>query len=74
MTRVALIAHAGKSFGGGLTELRGELRRQGIGDPLWIEVAKSRHVPKQVRRAFLFVLSGLRACLFLRTTGSSLLL
>jgi YegS/Rv2252/BmrU family lipid kinase len=51
VTRVALIAHAGKSFGGGLTGLRGELRRQGIGDPLWIEVAKSRHVPKQVRRA-----------------------
>jgi YegS/Rv2252/BmrU family lipid kinase len=46
-----VVAHAGKTFGGGLPELRRELERQGVGDPLWIEVAKSRYVPKQVKRA-----------------------
>jgi YegS/Rv2252/BmrU family lipid kinase len=51
MTKVAVIAHAGKSFGGGLPELRRELKRQGIDDPLWIEVSKSRFAPKQVKRA-----------------------
>ena len=42
MTKVAVIAHAGKSFGDGLPELRRELARQGVDDPLWIEVPKSR--------------------------------
>ena len=51
MTRIAVIAHAGKTFGGGLPELRRELERQGVVDPLWIEVPKSRYVPKQVKRA-----------------------
>jgi diacylglycerol kinase (ATP) len=51
MTKVAVIAHAGKSFGGGLPELRRELERQGVDDPLWIEVPKSRFVPKQLKRA-----------------------
>jgi len=51
MTKVAVIAHAAKSFGGGLPELRRELERQGGDDPLWIEVAKSRFAPKQVKRA-----------------------
>ena len=51
MTRIAVIAHAGKTFGGGLPELRRELARQGVVDPLWIEVPKSRYVPKQVTRA-----------------------
>jgi diacylglycerol kinase (ATP) len=51
MTRVAVIAHAGKSFGGGLPELRRELERQGVTDPLWVEVPKSRFAPKQVKRA-----------------------
>jgi YegS/Rv2252/BmrU family lipid kinase len=51
MTRVAVIAHAGKSFDGGLPELRRELERQGVGDPLWVEVPKSRFAPKQVKRA-----------------------
>ena len=50
MTRVAVIAHAGKSFGGGLGELRRELARQGVVDPLWVEVPKSRFASKQVRR------------------------
>jgi YegS/Rv2252/BmrU family lipid kinase len=51
MTKVAVIAHAGKSFEGGLPELRRELARQGVDDPLWVEVAKSRFAPKQVERA-----------------------
>jgi len=51
MTKVAVVAHAGKSFGGGLTELRGELVRQGVADPMWVEVSKSRFVPKQVKRS-----------------------
>ena len=51
MTKVAVIAHAGKSFGGGLPELRRELEQQGVADPLWIEVPKSRFAPKQVKRA-----------------------
>jgi diacylglycerol kinase (ATP) len=31
--------------------LRRELERQGVDDPLWIEVPKSRFAPKQVKRA-----------------------
>jgi YegS/Rv2252/BmrU family lipid kinase len=49
--KTAVIAHAAKSFGGGLPKLRSELERQGIADPLWIEVPKSRYAPKQVKRA-----------------------
>jgi YegS/Rv2252/BmrU family lipid kinase len=51
MIKTAVIAHAAKTFGGGLPKLRSELERQGIADPLWIEVPKSRYAPKQVKRA-----------------------
>src|SRR5215471_14435590 len=51
MPRVAVVAHAGKSFGGGLPELRSVLAREGFADPLWYEVAKSRKAPKYARRA-----------------------
>jgi YegS/Rv2252/BmrU family lipid kinase len=51
VTKVAVVAHAGKSFGGGLMELRRELDRQGVADPMWVEVPKSRFAPKQVKRA-----------------------
>jgi diacylglycerol kinase (ATP) len=51
MTRIAVVAHAGKSFGGGLPELRKELERNGVHDPLWIEVPKSKYAPPQVKRA-----------------------
>jgi diacylglycerol kinase (ATP) len=51
MARVAVVAHAGKSFGGGLAELREVLAREGFTDPLWYEVAKSRKAPKYARRA-----------------------
>jgi diacylglycerol kinase (ATP) len=51
MTKVAVIAHARKSLGGGLPELRRVLERHGVDDPDWIEVPKSRFAPKQVKRA-----------------------
>jgi diacylglycerol kinase (ATP) len=51
MPTVAVVAHAGKSFGGGLRELREVLAREGFADPLWYEVAKSRKAPKYARRA-----------------------
>ena len=50
MTKVAVVAHAGKTLGGGLTALRRELGRRGVDDPMWIEVPKSRFAPKQVKR------------------------
>jgi diacylglycerol kinase (ATP) len=49
--KVAVVAHSGKTLGGGLPELRRELAAQGVDDPLWYEVPKSRKAPAQVRRA-----------------------
>jgi diacylglycerol kinase (ATP) len=51
MSTVAVVAHAGKSFGGGLDELRHVLAREGVTDPLWYELKKSRKAPKYARRA-----------------------
>jgi YegS/Rv2252/BmrU family lipid kinase len=51
MSIVAVVAHTGKSTGGGLPELRRVLAREGVSDPLWYEVSKSKQAPKQVRRA-----------------------
>ena len=51
MKRIAVIAHAGKSLGGGLPELRERLVAEGYEDLLWYEVEKSRQAPKRVRRA-----------------------
>lgn len=51
MTSVAVVAHNGKSFGGGLPELRRLLAAAGVGDPLWFEVPKSKKSPKAVKRA-----------------------
>jgi YegS/Rv2252/BmrU family lipid kinase len=51
MTTVAVIARAGKTFGGGLDELRGVLADAGFPDPLWYEITKSRQVRKYSRRA-----------------------
>jgi diacylglycerol kinase (ATP) len=50
MTKVAVIAHSGKTIEGGLPELRRTLARHGVADPLWAEVPKSKKAPKQVRR------------------------
>lgn len=49
--RVAVVAHAGKTIGGGLVELRRTLEEAGITDPLWYEVPKSRKAPKRLKRA-----------------------
>ena len=50
MTSIAVVAHAGKTLGGGLTELRRRLEA-GLGaDPLWLEVEKSRMAPKAAKR------------------------
>jgi diacylglycerol kinase (ATP) len=51
MTSVAVIAHTGKSLGGGLNELRETLAAHGVSDPLWFEVPKSRKAPKAAQRA-----------------------
>jgi diacylglycerol kinase (ATP) len=51
MTTVAVVAHAGKSVGGGLRELRSAFADAGVTDPLWFEVAKSKQAPKRVRNA-----------------------
>ncbi len=51
MATVAVVAHSGKSFGGGLPELRRILALEGVTDPLWYEVEKSRRAPKYARRA-----------------------
>jgi YegS/Rv2252/BmrU family lipid kinase len=51
MADIAVVAHSSKSFGGGLPELRRILAGEGVTDPLWYEVAKSRQAPKFARRA-----------------------
>ena len=51
MKKVAVIAHAGKTIGGGLEELRSTLARAGVDDPIWSEVPKSKYAPERVKRA-----------------------
>jgi diacylglycerol kinase (ATP) len=51
MANIAVVAHARKSFGGGLPELRKVLADEGVTDPHWYEVRKSKHAPDSVRRA-----------------------
>ena len=49
--KVGVIAHKGKTMGGGLLELRRTLERAGVADPAWYEVPKSRKAPAEVQRA-----------------------
>ncbi len=49
--KVAVVAHAGKTLEGGLPELRRVLAAEGVADPFWCEVSKSRKAPAQVQRA-----------------------
>jgi diacylglycerol kinase (ATP) len=49
--RIAVVAHQGKSLGGGLRTLRALIAAEGHPDPLWYEVPKSRKAPKKVRKA-----------------------
>ena len=51
MGTIAVVAHSGKTLGGGLNELRDELAVAGAVDPLWFEVPKSKMAPKRVREA-----------------------
>ncbi len=51
MTSVAVVAHSGKRLGGGLGVLRETLAAEGIDEPLWAEVTKSRFAPECVREA-----------------------
>lgn len=51
MRKIAVIAHQGKSLGGGLGELRDLLATEGCPDPLWYEVDKSRKAPGRVAKA-----------------------
>lgn len=51
MKTVAVIAHARKELGGGLPELRTVLAGEGISDPIWFEVGKSKEAPRFVRKA-----------------------
>jgi YegS/Rv2252/BmrU family lipid kinase len=46
-----VIAHRGKTLGGGLPELRRVLERRGVTDVFWREVGKSRFAPAEVRKA-----------------------
>lgn len=50
MTSIAVIAHAGKTLGAGLPELRRRLETDIGADPLWFEVEKSRLAPKAAKR------------------------
>ena len=51
VSRVAVVAHARKTLGGGLPELRRVLAAHGYPEPLWYEVKKSRKAPKRARAA-----------------------
>jgi diacylglycerol kinase family enzyme len=49
VTSVAVVAHSAKRLGGGLGELRSVLAAEGVTEPLWAEVPKSRFAPKRVK-------------------------
>jgi YegS/Rv2252/BmrU family lipid kinase len=49
--KVAVVAHAGKTVGGGLPELRRTLEDAGVSEPLWTEVPKSKRAPAAVAAA-----------------------
>jgi diacylglycerol kinase (ATP) len=49
--KVAVVAHAGKTVGGGLPELRRTLEEAGVSEPLWTEVPKSKRAPAAVEQA-----------------------
>ena len=51
MSTVAVVAHARKSFGGGLGVLRHVLAREGVTGPLWYEVKRAVRRPGTPDRA-----------------------
>lgn len=48
---VAVLAHTGKSLGGGLDALRSAIARHEVDEVSWYEVPKSKKAPKQARKA-----------------------
>jgi diacylglycerol kinase (ATP) len=48
--KVAVIAHEGKTLGGGLGELRRLLAEEGVDKPIWYQVPKSRKAPKKAAK------------------------
>jgi diacylglycerol kinase family enzyme len=50
-SRVAVVAHAGKTMGGGLGELRDTLLTSGVTAPQWFEIAKGGQAPDCARKA-----------------------
>jgi diacylglycerol kinase family enzyme len=51
VVKIAVVAHAKKNLGGGLPELRAELRRRDHTEVAWHEVMKSNKVPDAIRAA-----------------------
>jgi YegS/Rv2252/BmrU family lipid kinase len=51
VTEIAVVAHSGKTLGGGLDELRAALAARGHRRPIWHEVPKSKKAPDAVRKA-----------------------
>ncbi len=49
--KIAVVAHSKKVLGEGLGELRKLLAAEGVTDPLWFEVPKSRKAPQSVEQA-----------------------
>jgi len=49
--KIAVVAHSQKLLGGGLGELRRVLAQNGVNDPLWYEVPKSRKAPQVAQEA-----------------------
>ena len=49
---VAVVAHADKTLGGGLPELRRALQAAGVEEPLWYEVPKAKKASEQAERAW----------------------
>ena len=50
-SKIAVVAHSGKTFGGGLPELRELLSNKGVTEPMWFEVPKSRKAPARIEEA-----------------------
>jgi diacylglycerol kinase (ATP) len=51
MTSISVIAHEGKTFGGGLEELDRLLRERGFANAVWYRVKKSKKAPAAARKA-----------------------
>lgn len=51
MTKIAVVAHQGKTLGGGLGELRRLLSDRGFPDPLWYEAPSSREAAPLAQKA-----------------------